>query len=578
MRRVFLIALAAAAVAALPAAPAAAGVCGLPDTTPLWIDFGAPGLADVFGRPGVIVAGSGEEYPAEMRARGAQVVFWDMYLNKRVGTPSAPASAADLDARADRLFDFAVASTRCATPVIAMNELFGASTPTPWTATTARYRANVLQWARRLQARGARPVLLVSSNPFTSGEATQWWRDVAAVADLVLEKYFAAPGVHRAGPVLGSRRLRTSLRRSAAAFLAIGVPPQRLGFMLGFQTKRGAGGREGLQPDAAWFEVSKLQALAARQVTRELGLGSVWSWGWGQFDEGGADPAKAGAACVWLWARDPRLCDAPRLVERFPADRRAGQIDLAAGVRCALGTETITTNEIGELVRLTGDAEVAFSALYARLVERRAARLPSDAVAAAERAVVASRFDGSRTPYLAALARGRASVAVARGVIADELRRRTLQARFAVPAPRLARLEELHSTYGGVLAREVAIEPAPGWLPGGRGIVLATEAPASVFAAATGGAVTVRTADGPLEVRALDETTPLAGIPFEQARPALTRAFRSAARLDAYHRWTTRRQDAALDELRCVRDRLPAVGAVELTSYLPFLSLEPMSG
>ena len=71
-----------------PPGTAAAGVCGLPDTRPLWIDYGTPQLGHLFGRPGVIVAGSGEGYPAQMRARGAQTIHWDMYLNRRVGTPS----------------------------------------------------------------------------------------------------------------------------------------------------------------------------------------------------------------------------------------------------------------------------------------------------------------------------------------------------------------------------------------------------------------------------------------------------------------------------------------------------------
>ena len=77
-----------------------------------------------------------------------------MYLTSRVGTPSAPADPAGLPAKADRVFDFAVLSAGCPDPVIAMNEPFGASTPTPWTPTIARYRQNVLEWARLLKAKG----------------------------------------------------------------------------------------------------------------------------------------------------------------------------------------------------------------------------------------------------------------------------------------------------------------------------------------------------------------------------------------------------------------------------------------
>ncbi|MBA2461133.1 MAG: hypothetical protein H0V45_05125 [Actinobacteria bacterium] len=573
MKRVILIALAVAGLAAAAPGSAAAGLCGLPDSNPLWIDYGAPELADIFGRAGVIVAGSGEGYPAQMRTRGAQTIYWDMYLSKRVGTPSSPADPAALTERADRVYDFAVLTTGCQTPWIAMNELFGASVPTPWTPTTARYRQNVLDWARVLAGRGAKPVLLVSSDPFTGGEAAQWWRDVAQVADIVIQKYFNAPAVHKVGPELGSRRMRTSMRAAASKLFSINIPPSKLGFMLAFQTRPGSGGREGLKPASAWFEVAKLQALAAKQVARELGIAHIWSWGWGVFNEAGKDPDKAGAACVWLWARNPTLCDAPKLVGRFDDDLRAGQIDLPAGVRCALGERIITTNEIGELARLTGDAEVAFTALFARLVESGEATIGTDDVLAAERTILARRFSGSRTPYLAALARGRATRAVARGVVSDELRRRSIQSRLTVTSPSAVQLAEFQQTYGTVLAREVQVEPAPSWLPDGRGLVLAIDAPAQVFSARLDRGVTVSTFEGVFRVRPLAETAPLAAVPFAAARPAIGRALRRAAQADAFHGWTALKQKAALDQLRCVRDRLPQVGAIELTSYLPFLTL-----
>jgi len=573
MKKVLLIALAVAGFHAAAPGSAAAGLCGLPDSKPLWIDYGAPELADIFGRAGVIVAGSGDGYPAQMRARGAQTIYWDMYLGKRVGTPSKPADSDVLAERAARVYDFAVLTTGCQTPWVAMNELFGASVPTPWTSTTARYRQNVLDWARLLAGRGAKPILLVSSDPFTGGEAAQWWRDVAQVADIVIQKYFNAPAVHRAGPELGSRRMRTSMRAAASKLFSINIPPSKLGFMLAFQTRPGSGGREGLKPASAWFEVAKLQALAAEQVARELGIAHIWSWGWGVFNEAGKDPDKAGAACVWLWARNPTLCDAPKVVGRFDDDLRAGQIDLPAGVRCALGERTIRTNEIGELARLTGDAEVAFSALFARLVESGEATIGTNEVLAAERAILARRFRGSRTPYLAALARGRATRAVARGVVSDELRRRSIQSRLTVPLPSAAQLAEFQQTYGTVLAREVQVEPAPSWLPEGRGIVLAIDAPAQLFSAELGHGATVSTLEGVFRVRPLAETAPLAAVPFAAARPAIARALRRAAQADAFHGWTALKQKAALDQLRCVRDRLPQVGAIELTSYLPFLTL-----
>jgi hypothetical protein len=573
LKRLVLIALAAAAVVGAAPGTAHAGLCGLPDTKPLWIDYGAPHLGHLFGRPGVVVAGSGDGYPAQMRSRGAHTIHWDNYLRTRVGTPSAPADPGVLEARAQRVYDFAVLTTGCKTPWLAMNELFGASVPTPWTPTTTRYRQNVLEWARLLAARGAKPILLVSSDPYTGGEAAQWWRDVADVADIVIEKYFNAPAVHRAGPVLGSRRMRTSMRQAATKLFAINIPPSKLGFMLAFQTRPGTGGREGLKPASAWFEVAKLQAFAAKQVARELGIAHIWSWGWGVFNEAGSDPDKQGAACVWLWARDPKLCNAPRHVAEFDADRRVGQIDLPAGVRCALGERTITTNEIGRLARLTGDPEVAFSALYARLVESEAAAIGMADVLAAERTILSRRFGGRSLSYVSALGRERATRVVARGIVADELRRRHIQARLTVPTPSAAQLAEFHSTYGTVLGREVVVEPAPSWLPGGRGVALALDAPPQVFAIPLGRQVPIRTFEGVFRVRAVADTAPLAAIPAQAARPSIRRALRAAAQADRYHSWTALKQKAALDRLRCVRDRPPEIGAVELTSYVPFLTV-----
>ena len=111
--------------------------------------------------------------PPQLRAKGAQTVFFDLYLNNRVGTPSQPADPATIQARADKLFDTAVTSSGCDHPLIAENELFGAQLPTPWTPTTAQYRANVLAFLQRLAERGARPFLLLSNRPYTHDQASR---------------------------------------------------------------------------------------------------------------------------------------------------------------------------------------------------------------------------------------------------------------------------------------------------------------------------------------------------------------------------------------------------------------------
>ena len=96
--------------------------------------------------------------------------------------------------------------------LIALNELFGAQTPTPWTPTTAQYRANVLAFVQRLAERGARPFLLLSNRPYTHGEAADWWLQAARYADLVPEVYFNGPSVWKQGVAAGSLRLRSTLR------------------------------------------------------------------------------------------------------------------------------------------------------------------------------------------------------------------------------------------------------------------------------------------------------------------------------------------------------------------------------
>ena len=414
-----------------------------------------------------------------------------------------------------------------------MNELFGASTPTPWTPTTARYRANVLEWARLLKEKGGHPVLLVSSEPFTGGDAGTWWRELAQVADIALEKYFNAPAVHRAGPELGSRRMRTSMRDSLAKLLAVGVPPAQLGVVLAFQTRRGSGGREGLEPAGAWFEVAKLQALAARQIARELRLGYVVSWGWGFFNEQARDPDKLGAGCVWLWARDRRSARRTRCPSASTAISAPARSTCRRGVRCALGTASITTNEIAVLARVTRDADAALTILYARLVQQQAVSIGAGEARAAERAIVQRRFGGSREQYLAALRRARASSALALGAIADELRREALLVRLRATSPTAAEVAEFAATYASVQLRDI---PGAGAVPG------------------------------------VDSATPLGLLPDELARPAIVSALRHAARAERYAAWAERSQERALDEIRCIRDRLPTIGAVPLTSWMPFLA------
>jgi hypothetical protein len=578
MRRALLVVVAAIlAVVAWPGAGSAALSCGLPEAQPTWIDFADSSVSfwrERFARPGVVIGTGGPELAAEARAAGAGTVHWDMYLRKRVGTPSDPADPALIEKRADALFDYAVSVSGCQTPLIALNELWGASLPTPLTPTAERYRANVLRFVSRLAARGGRPALLVSSEPFTGGDAATWWRSVGAVSDLVLENYANANLIWRDGPVDGSRRLRVRYRQSAAKLLAIGVPASSIGIMIGFQTGPGTGGREGLKPRSRWFDVAKWQALAVRQVAREFKLAHLWSWGWAQRDARSNDPDKTFAACVWLWARDASLCDAPSILgHEFDPDLKTGQLSLPSGTRCIYGSTPLTASSVNSLAKVTKDRELALTALVVRAVERERSHIsPSDALALEQR-IVRVRFGGSVSAYRAALAEAGASLSVARGILGDELRSRDILAGLSAGSVPAGDISRFRATFAPVLARELVVSPAPSWLPEGRGVALATSAPDIVFRVQTGRRTTVRTVEGVFTVEAVDDTTALAALPAASARRAIVRELQAERRSDAYAAWSLRRQRAAESKLVCERDRLPELGVVDISSYAPFLSL-----
>jgi hypothetical protein len=548
--------------------------CGLPQAVPLWVDYAdgqVPFWSTIFARPGVVGAASGQIIPPQLRARGAQTVYFDLDLNNRVGTPSKPADPALVQARADKLFDTAAVSSGCDHPLIAENELFGAQTPTPWTSTTAQYRANVLAYLQRLAERGARPFLLLSNRPYTRDDvADEWWRDVARVSDIVSETYFSGPSVSRQGAVAGSRRLRGTLRSRLESLIQIGIPTNRLGVMLTFSSTPHAGGREGLKPLSRWLDVVKWEALAAKQVSGELQLASVWTWGWAAFNPVGNDPEKPIVACTWLWARDHSLCDAPSLAgAQLDQSLDVGAV-LPADTVCLLGKARLLASDVAALTRLTGDRELAFSAelQHAVLVEGRGVAITD--VLQSERDVVADRFRGSRSAYRAALAAAHVSTALARRILADELRRRRVEAGLRVQAPTLAQARAWFDTYGGTTARLVRVDRPVSWLGGSRsGLALVQGSPVRIFALRPGASVSIRGA----RVTALGESAPLGSFPFKQAAPSVRRALLAQARDVAFATWSRRRQNQSLSRLTCRHDQAPQPATVDLTAYAPFLSL-----
>jgi hypothetical protein len=585
VKRFVLIALAAcAAFAAVPhrgsaaSHAAASTTCGIPDKGTLWIDFadGSVPFWQMFARPGVIGAASNFIYPELLRSYGAKTVYFDLHLVRRVGTPLEPFDPSYVIDRANRMYDTAAMSMGCSQPVIAENELNGASLITPWTATNAQYRRDVLIFLQTLAARGAHPVLLVPSAPYTGDIAGDWWKQVSSYADIVSESYFAAPRIAKLGPFIGGRTVRELFRNRIAPYTALGIPTSKLGIMLGFHTTPGSGGREHA-PLLAWLEVTKLQALAAKEVAKELSLRSIWSWGWAVWGKTSPenDPQKPLAACVYLWARNPKLCNALSVVpKRFDKSRDEGQIVLPRGARCTVQGMPLEWNAIRGLAPVTGDLDVAFTAVYSRLVASLYKPLKASQIATAERAVIAAHF-GSGGSYRRALARAHATPSVARGVIADELRRELIEAHIRVAPPSGTDVQEYYTTYADTPARMIQSKtPAP-WLGGRtRGLALASNAPPQLFRLKSSGWSTVRTMVGQYQVRALAPAVPLGGVPLDVARPAVVNALKGLARDQDYEHWLVARERAYDYATLCYRDVQPTAGLVPLTDYLPFLAAD----
>ena len=547
--------------------------CGLPPAQPLWVDYadgGVPFWSTIFARPGIVGAASNLLVPPQLRAKGAQTVYFDLYLNNRVGTPSKPADPSTIQARADKLFAAAVASSGCDHPLMAENELFGAQLPTPWTPTTAQYRANVLAFLQRLAERGARPFLLLSSNPYTHDPtADAWWQQAAQVADLVPEIYFSGPAISKQGAVQGSRHLRATMRNRLEQLIEIGVPTNRLGMMLTFSSTPKAGGREGLQPLAKWLDVVKWEALASKQVAAELDIASVWSWGWAAFNPAGNDPDKPKAACTWLWVRDHSLCDAPALAGTSLDTSLDVGATLPAGTLCLLDKTKLLANDVAALNRLTGDRDLAYSAELQHAVLADTRPVAAQAVASAERGVILDHFGGSRAAYLAALARARATPVLARTILADELRRRAIEASLPVSGPTGAQLGQWYDTYAPTNARFVRASAAERWLGNlPSGVALSQQAPGRLFGLETGKTTVI---DG-VKVTVLGEVSPLGSFPFAQAAASIRAAFVAQQKDAAFALWSRRHQNQSLSRLTCQHDQPPQPATVDLTEWLPFLS------
>ena len=561
--------------------PVFAGQCGIRAQQTVWGEYGWPSLLPILAKPGTLLAAtthSGIDYAAAARARGAATYAFDLKMSAKVGTPAAPADPSTIAAAAQAEYQKAVVrSGGCATPLVVENELFGATIPTPWTASTAQYRANVLTFLQDLAVLGAHPVLLVNKSPYAgSADAVAWWQSVAKVSDVVREVYLPATKIWPLGPILGNRLLRESYRSAVLDLTSLGIPANRVGIMLSFLSQKGVGGRNGLEPASAWYQVVKWEALSAKHVAKELGLGSVFSWGWQEWNKKEIDPDKPKAACVWLWGRTRSLCNAPRMLGKsFNRSLTAGQILLPHGAVCRVeGMGAVGGRALGSLQALTGDRDAALSALFERLVESAERPVSRRAVLAAQQEVIRDSFHGERGPYVAALHQAHATVGIALSVLGDELRRAHLEQLRYAPKPTAGEVAAFYSAYPDLPIRSVHVSPTPPWLAARTGFALAEAAPQRLFTLPTGRKSRLLTVLGTFSVRPLGPAQPLGALPLATVRPAIVAALRGFERAQSFENWTIGEQNQALNRTICFRDQLPQPAAIDLTEYLPFLRLQ----
>ena len=565
-------------VLALPGGGARAALgdaCGVPAQTPIWVDFGGHG-APIPAIPGETIAvASGTDVPAQMRAAGAATVLFDLNFNNRVGSSTNPADPSLIDARAQSLFNYAVSVTGCQTPTIAENELAGAQTPTPWTPNNAQYRANVLQFLTDLTNLGATPLLSIANPPYTDGDAGYWWQQVSKVAILLRQVYFTSPdaaGLYKLGPTTASREMRQSLRGLVDHLTQIGIPSGRVALEMQITTSPGLGQRAGLQPTAAWLEIVKLEALAAKFVSTQFKLEGVWSWGWATFNPNATpDPDTPAAACVWIWARDQSLCDGPTAAGAgFDASLAEGQLAVPAGDRCLTSAGSILRNAVSRFTALTGDPGYAASVLLEELTLGSQQTVDPKDVLSAERAVIVAGFAGNRAAYQAAVTAAKLTLGDARAIIAARLERDVVEDGFRPPAPSAATIADFLSTYANEQVRLVSTTEKAPWLGGAtRGYAISTLAPAEVFTLTAPG--TIDTADGTFNVTPEGAAMPLGLEPKASASAAARQALDRLARDAIYRSWLRTQETTLLATASCLNDQTPTVEQTDLSPFVPFL-------
>jgi hypothetical protein len=121
----------------------------------------------------------------------------------------------------------------------------------------------------------------------------------------------------------------------------------------------------------------------------------------------------------------------------------------------------------------------------------------------------------------------------------------------------------------------VQVKPRAWWLGDRReGLAIGSLAPPQVFGIPVGKKwIRIRTSDGLYRIRSEDDAFSLGTFPLSVARPTVVAALKEIQRRQIFERWFGRPLNDGLDRLRCANDELPAVAVVDLTTYMPFLTL-----
>jgi hypothetical protein len=108
------------------------------------------------------------------------------------------------------------------------------------------------------------------------------------------------------------------------------------------------------------------------------------------------------------------------------------------------------------------------------------------------------------------------------------------------------------------------------WLGNLRGgVAVSGVAPGRLLALSAGESLKI---DG-VKVTALGETAPLGSFPFVQAAASVRYALVAQERHAAFAVWARRRENQSLGSLTCQHDQPPQPATVDLTNWLPYLSL-----